>query len=229
MLHYFLSPLFFFFSLWTAPSAAPVTPVSVAKVEEAPADLVYGDLVKTTKDAPSIACFRAAADGFFRLRATGAIKKNILAIADFSLSSNTKRLWIVNMDTHEVLYHTLVAHGRNTGDEFAQSFSNAAESNKSSLGFYATGAVYTGKHGVSLRLNGLERDVNDRAMQRAVVMHGADYVSEDFIRRHTRLGRSLGCPAIPNDMVKPVIDVLRDGSCLYIYHPSHCKVQAVRS
>ncbi len=228
MTYYFLSSLFFLSSLLTAPSVAPKLGSFPAATTEEPADLVYRDLEKCTAALPSSACFKAAANGFFQLRAQGIITRDILAIADFSLSSNTRRLWVVNMNTHEVLYHTWVAHGRNTGDEFAQSFSNDAESNKSSLGFYATGTVYNGKHGISLRLNGLEKGVNDRALQRAVVMHGADYVSEDFIRKHTRLGRSLGCPAIPNDMVKPLIEALRDGSCLYIYHPSHA-AQGVRS
>ena len=136
------------------------------------------------------------------------------------MSSNTKRLWIIDLSTNTVLYNSLVAHGRNTGNEFATAFSNASESYKSSLGFYATGEVYQGKHGLSLRLDGLEQGVNDNARARAVVMHGADYVAESFIKNNSRLGRSLGCPAIPMNMTKEIINTIKDKSCLYIYHPS---------
>jgi len=216
-------------SMLATPSQPTLPTVSRLIVRDEPSVAIYNDLKKSAEVLPSEACFRAATEGYLRLRAAGTVTKDLLAIADFSLSSNTKRLWVVNMATHEVLYHTWVAHGRNTGDEFAQSFSNAAESNKSSLGFYATGVIYNGKHGMSLRLNGLEKGVNDNALRRAVVMHGADYVSESFIHQHTRLGRSLGCPAIPNDMVKPVLNTLRDGSCLFIYHPSRFAAQAIRS
>jgi hypothetical protein len=111
------------------------------------------------------------------LQTKGKIQKNILTLIDFSLSSNVKRLWIIDLNTKTVLFNSLVAHGRNTGNEFAASFSNKSESFKSSLGFYATGEVYQGKHGLSLRLDGLERGVNDNARARAVVMHGADYVA----------------------------------------------------
>ena len=113
-----------------------------------------------------------------------------------------------------------MAHGRNTGDEYANSFSNAAESFKSSLGFYATAEIYKGKHGISLKLDGLEKGINNNARERAVVMHGADYVANSFIKNHQRLGRSLGCPAIPVAFTKEIINTIKDKSCLFIYHPS---------
>ena len=119
-----------------------------------------------------------------------------------------------------MLFQTLVAHGRNTGEEFANEFSNQAESFKSSVGFYSTGEIYDGKHGMSLKLDGLEKGLNDKARERAVVIHGADYVSESFIKQNKRLGRSQGCPALPVEMNAKIINVIKDKSCLFIYHPS---------
>ena len=142
---------------------------------------------------------------------------------DFSLSSNMKRLWVIDLEKNIVLFQTLVAHGRNTGEEFAKEFSNQAQSFKSSIGFYATGEIYDGKHGKSLKLDGLEKGLNDKARERAVVIHGADYVSETFIKQNKRLGRSQGCPAIPVEMNAKIINVIKDKSCLFIYHPSLTK------
>jgi hypothetical protein len=186
-----------------------------SKVEE-----VYSSLQANQFELPKQECFTEALKGFYLLKQRGLIKKDILTVVDFSLSSNAKRLWVVDLSTNEVLFQSLVAHGRNTGDEFANNFSNTPESFKSSLGFYSTGEVYNGKHGISLKLNGLEKGLNDHARERAVVIHGADYVSESFIKAHKRLGRSQGCPAIPVDVASSVITMIKDGACLYIYHPS---------
>ena len=187
---------------------------------EAKAENLYNTLDANKLSLPKLESFTQALKGFYALEGKGVIQKNILTLIDFSLSSNKKRLWIIDLNTKTVLFNSLVAHGRNTGNEFANSFSNAAESYKSSLGFYATGEVYQGKHGLSLRLDGLERGVNDNARARAVVMHGADYVAESFINNNMRLGRSLGCPAIPMQLTKEIINTIKDKSCLYIYHPS---------
>ncbi|WP_432672869.1 murein L,D-transpeptidase catalytic domain family protein [Flavobacterium sp. SM2513] len=187
---------------------------------EAKAVNLYNSLDANNLSLPNLESFTKALKGFYALQTKGKIQKNILTLIDFSLSSNTKRLWIIDLNSNTVLFNSLVAHGRNTGNEFATSFSNKAESYKSSLGFYATGEVYQGKHGLSLRLDGLERGVNDNARARAVVMHGADYVAESFIKNNSRLGRSLGCPAIPMNMTKEIISIIKDKSCLYIYHPS---------
>ena len=143
-----------------------------------------------------------------------------MTLVDFSLSSNTKRLWVIDLTTNTVLFNSLVAHGRNTGEEFATSFSNDASSFKSSLGFYLTGEIYQGKHGKSLKLDGLEKGVNDKARERGVVMHAADYVSETFIKSNKRLGRSQGCPAIPVELTAEIINTIKNKSCLFIYHPS---------
>jgi hypothetical protein len=169
---------------------------------------------------PELKTFSEALKGFYLLKEKGAIQKDILTLIDFSLSSNTKRLWVIDLATNTVLFQSLVAHGRNTGEEYASAFSNSNSSNKSSLGFYATGEIYQGKHGVSLRLDGLENGVNDNARERGVVMHAADYVSESFIRNNKRLGRSQGCPAIPFELRDKIIETIKNKSCLFIYHPS---------
>ena len=181
---------------------------------------IYSQLEANSFVLPSFDCFNLALNGFYLLKEKGLIQKNIITVVDFSLSSNTKRLWVIDLEKNIILFQTLVAHGRNTGEEFAKEFSNQAESFKSSIGFYATGEIYNGKHGSSLKLDGLEKGLNDNARERAVVIHGADYVSESFIRQNKRLGRSQGCPAIPVEMNAKIINVIKDKSCLFIYHPS---------
>ena len=145
----------------------------------------------------------------------------IITIIDFSLPSTARRLWTINLETGEVLFNTLVAHGRNTGQNIAEKFSNIPQSYQSSLGFFLTDQVYTGKHGHSLRLKGLEKNINDKAWERAIVIHGADYVSESFIKAHGRLGRSHGCPAIPPEITEDFISAIKEGSLLFIYHPGY--------
>ena len=182
--------------------------------------LLYNNLRVNQFQLPREACFAEALKGFYALKEKGIIKRDILTLVDFSLSSSAKRLWIIDLSANEILFQTLVAHGKNTGDEFANTFSNRPESFKSSLGFYATGEVYKGKHGISLKLDGLEKGLNDSARKRAVVMHGANYVSESFIKNHKRLGRSQGCPAVPAELASEIISTIKGQSCLYIYHPS---------
>jgi len=197
---------------------------AIAKVEKVTVDSkiesVYNSLNSNNFKMPELKTFSEALKGFYLLKERGVVKKDILTLIDFSLSSNAKRLWVIDLATNTILFNSLVAHGRNTGEEFASTFSNLNSSFKSSLGFYATGEIYQGKHGASLRLDGLENGVNDNARERGVVMHGADYVSESFIRNHKRLGRSQGCPAVPVELTNEIIQLIKDKSCLYIYHPS---------
>lgn len=183
-------------------------------------ELVYNNLNSNHFSLPKLESFAEALKGFYLLKEKGLVSKNILTLIDFSLSSNSKRLWVIDLNTNTVLYNSLVAHGRNTGDEFATSFSNSAESYKSSLGFYATGEIYNGKHGKSLKLDGLEKGINSNARERAVVIHGAEYVSNSFIQNNKRLGRSLGCPAIPLELTNEIIQTIKDKSCLFVYYPS---------
>jgi hypothetical protein len=144
-------------------------------------------------------------------------KKNIITIIDFSRPSTDRRCFIIDMDNRKILYNCFVAHGKNSGDNYARSFSNKPESLKSSLGFYLTAETYSGKHGYSLRLDGLEKSFNDNARPREIVIHGADYVCQEFIDKYGRLGRSWGCPALPVEISREVIDKISHGSCLFIY------------
>jgi hypothetical protein len=143
----------------------------------------------------------------------------ILTIVDFSQSSKNKRFYVIDLEHRILLFNTYVAHGRNTGDEYAVHFSNKAGSYQSSLGFYITKEKITGSSvGLSLLLDGVEKGFNDNALRREIIMHGADYATEHFIRRTGRLGRSFGCPSLPPDQIKPVVETIREGTCLFIYH-----------
>jgi hypothetical protein len=144
----------------------------------------------------------------------------LLTVIDYSLPSRVRRLWVLDLDTERVLAREYVAHGRNSGGDMARRFSDRVGSLQSSLGLFLTGRVYRGKHGVSLRLRGLEPGVNGHAERRAIVIHGADYVSEQTIAALGRLGRSQGCPALERGVAGRIIRLIRDGTALYAYHPS---------
>lgn len=147
-------------------------------------------------------------------------KTNILSICDLSQSSRNKRLYVLDLEQKTVLINTYVAHGRNSGAEYARFFSNNPSSHKSSLGFYVTGETYYGDNGLSLRVKGMERGFNDKANGRNIVVHGSEYVGPDFLRMNGFSGRSYGCPAVPADEAPQVIDTIKEGSCLFIYHPT---------
>ncbi|WP_199798325.1 murein L,D-transpeptidase catalytic domain family protein [Hymenobacter lapidiphilus] len=166
--------------------------------------------------------YRQALLGFYNLQQQGQIQADTrtLTIADFSQSSNRERLWVVDVSEGRLLHHTLVAHGKNTGEEFARNFSNIEGSEKSSLGFYVTGPTYHGKHGLSLRLQGVDAGYNTNAHTRAIVVHGADYVSKTFASQHGRLGRSQGCPALPAAESAAIIRTIKGGTVLYIHGPA---------
>jgi hypothetical protein len=181
---------------------------------------VYNNLNRNNFTLPKLESFQKAMLGFYEMKKKGIFKKDILTLIDFSLSSNEKRLWVIDLSTNSIVFNSLVAHGRNTGDEFAKRFSNSAASFKSSLGFYSTGEIYIGKHGKSLKLDGLEKGINDNARNRGIVIHAVDYVSDFFIKAHNRLGRSQGCPALPTEFTEKIINKIKDKSCLYIYYPS---------
>lgn len=181
---------------------------------------IYKNLIVNNYILPKMESFKMAMNGYFLLKEKGIIQKDILTIVDYSLSSNENRLWVIDLKKNSIIFQSLVAHGRNSGNEFAATFSNKPESYKSSLGFYLTGETYFGKHGYSLRLDGLDKGVNNNARDRAIVVHGADYVSESFIKQNGRLGRSLGCLALSQELTKEVIDTIKNKSCLFVYYPS---------
>ncbi len=166
--------------------------------------------------------FENARKGFKKLLNAGQLlNDSVITIIDFTLPSSQKRLFVLDIRNHKILFHTLVAHGRNSGRETAVSFSNKPASNQSSPGFYRTAETYNGKNGYSLKLEGLEPGINDRAMDRAIVVHGASYVNEQYIQSQGYIGRSQGCPAIPVQQTYPLINSICEGSCLFIYHPSY--------
>jgi hypothetical protein len=224
----FPAVLFFLFSFYSTKANFPVSEnpqkpevaIAVKPSLDSNVEMVYNSLNSNHFDLPNLESFKEALKGFYLLKEKGLVKKDILTLVDFSLSSNVKRLWVIDMATNTILYNSLVAHGRNTGEEYANSFSNANSSYKSSLGFYATGEIYNGKHGMSLKLDGLEKGINDNARVRGVVMHSANYVSNSFIKSNKRLGRSQGCPAIPEETLKGIVNTIKNKSCLFIYHPS---------
>lgn len=203
-------------------------------VKDTVANLAISDLIPTLPSAVSVydslrlnleglnrKAFELAQEGFEKLKKQGAVvNDNIISIVDFSLPSTEKRLYVVDLKNYRVLYKTYVAHGRNSGTLMANSFSNSPSSYKSSLGFYKTLGTYNGKHGYSLRLEGLEKGINDNAYERAIVMHGADYVSPSYIPKLGFIGRSQGCPAVSTREATPIINTIKNGSCLFIYSPS---------
>lgn len=162
--------------------------------------------------------FNYAIEGFYFLNGIGKISnQKVLTIIDFSLPSSQKRLFIIDLLAGKLLFNTYVAHGQNSGQILAKYFSNNISSFQSSLGFYETTKTYIGKHGYSLQLQGLETGINDKADVRSIVIHGASYVSEKFISQNGYLGRSWGCPAIPEALSKSIIDEIKEGTCLFIY------------
>jgi len=189
------------------------------EIEEKEADLF--SILNLSDHGLSFEAFYYAMSGYEKLHAEGKLENpDLLTIIDFSQSSKNKRLYVLDLKEQKLLHHTWVSHGRNTGDEFAENFSNINGSWKSSLGFYLTKGTNMGASvGFSMILEGLEKGFNDNAKMRQIIMHGADYATEDFIKRTGRLGRSFGCPAVSPEIIKPIVNSIRDGSLMFIYYP----------
>lgn len=181
---------------------------------------VYSQLNFVNADRLSYDAFEKAYRGYINLRNENKLNndKEILTICDFDLPSTENRMWIIDLVTCKVLFNTYVAHGQGSGEACAMTFSNIENSHQSSLGFYVTGDTYNGDHGVSLRLNGQDMGFNDAALERGIVVHGADYVSDQFIANNQKLGRSWGCPAVCENLKKPIIETIQGGTCLFIYY-----------
>jgi hypothetical protein len=172
------------------------------------------------KSGLSMNAFEYAYRGYQKLLEIKKIlNPEFLVICDFSQSSGNKRMYIINLSEKELHLQTYVAHGRNSGTEYATRFSNKPKSHQSSLGFYITGNTYKGKYGLALNLLGLEPGFNDMAARRKVVLHGSDYVGENYLKRSPYMGRSFGCPAVPKIESKTIINLIKNGTCLFIYHP----------
>ena len=176
------------------------------------------DSLKLNLSGLSEEAFASAVKGYEYLKLKGKIgNENILSIADFSRPSSQKRFFVIDLKNLKVLFNTYVAHGQNSGAAMATQFSNIPESLQSSLGFYTTSSTYTGKNGYSMHLKGMENGINDKAEERAIVMHGAPYINENIIHDRGYIGRSWGCPAVPEKLNKPIIDKIKNGSCLFIF------------
>ena len=164
--------------------------------------------------------FFTAYKGYQYLLSKGSLAKtNLLTICDYSQSSNNKRLYVVDLVNSRLLYNTYVSHGRNSGGEYATSFSNLHSSNKSSLGFLVTADTYSGKAGFSMRFKGVEPGINDQVRNRDIVLHGSRFVNEGIMNLRGTIGKSLGCPAVPAEYHKKIIDVIKGGSCYYAHYP----------
>ncbi|MFN8644161.1 MAG: murein L,D-transpeptidase catalytic domain family protein [Candidatus Binatia bacterium] len=161
-------------------------------------------------------------------RVRGAISQPLLTVIDYSLPSTARRLWVIDVARRRVLFNELVAHGANSGDTYASAFSNRVGSRQSSLGLFRTDETYYGRHGRALRLSGLEPGVNDRARERAIVMHAASYVSDETVSAHGSLGRSWGCPALPETVSDRIIDRIQGGSAVFAYYPDRAWLQTSR-
>jgi L,D-transpeptidase catalytic domain len=163
--------------------------------------------------------FEKAIIGFYNLNNNHKLNqdKQIITVIDFTRPSSEKRMWIIDLKNNKLLLNTYVAHGQGSGENLANSFSNIEESHQSSLGFYVTSETYIGKHGLSLRLDGHDKGINDKARNRDIVVHGASYVSESFIKSTGRLGRSFGCPAVPVELTDKVIRLIKDKTCMFIH------------
>lgn len=153
-------------------------------------------------------------------------KKQYLTIVDFSIPSDRERLFVIDVAKNQVVHRSLVAHGEESGDRIPTSFSNDHDSHKSSLGFYITGMVYTGKHKESVKLYGQEKSINDKAFFRGVVVHRAEYANRSYLDSNNVLGKSLGCPAVPFKDYDKLVEMIRDGSCLFIYAPDEDYLKA---
>src|SRR5215210_1557921 len=199
-----LSLLSVFVFLLVAGSRAQAAPVAAAAFRD-----VHG---------LSPQAFTAALDAISCARSRGVSGRNgLLTLIDYSLPSTQPRLWVLDLEHGRVLFHELVAHGAGSGDNYATRFSNVKDSRQTSLGLFLTSGTYEGGNGYSLKLQGLDRGLNDRAEERHIVMHGAWYVSPEHARGHGRLGRSWGCPALSEQVAPSVIDTIKGGSFIFSY------------
>lgn len=208
---------------WTSINDDTKPVVKAATVETT--DQIYNAYIRNIYDTAELAktglninVFEKAITGFYNLKNSGKIAadKSILTIADFDKNSTSKRLWIIDLDKKELILNTWVAHGQRSGDDKASRFSNLNNSFQSSVGFYVTGEIYNGQHGRSLRLDGMDEGFNSKARERAIVVHGADYVSQGTINALGRLGRSHGCPAVAPELANTVINAIEGKTVLFI-------------
>lgn len=179
---------------------------------------LYNELNAAQYDL-SFTAFRYAYIGYQTMKKQHHLNnKELFSIIDFTKDCNSKRFYTIDLEKMKIVYYTYVAHGKKSGERMATSFSDAVESNKSSIGFYITGNTYNGGNGYSLILNGDEKGYNSNLAKRSVVVHAADYANEDYIARNGRMGRSLGCPALPENIYKQVIETIKEKTMIFAYY-----------
>jgi L,D-transpeptidase catalytic domain len=183
-----------------------------------PTRLNVFDSLKLDMTGLSKNIFEMAVRGLQKLKESGLIVTDtIISIADFSQPSGNKRLYVIDLNNFSLLFQTYVAHGQNSGKEYAEKFSNRPHSFQSSPGFYVTMDPYMGSNGYSLKINGVEKGINNNALRRDIVIHGAGYVNENLIHQQGYIGRSWGCPAVPLGLHYKLIETIKNGTCLFIY------------
>lgn len=208
--------LFLFFLPFSNVSTRTTVSVEEANLSVPVSDKIDGEALFEEMQLGGVVnflAFRQAVQGYNKIEQKN---KPVLTLIDFTKPSTEKRLFVFDMKERKLLYSSVVSHGKNSGENYATSFSNEVGSYKSSLGFYLTGSTYQGRNGYSLLLDGLEKGINDRARERAIVIHGAAYANPS-VTRSGRLGRSFGCPALPQAVTKPIINTIKGGSVLFIY------------
>jgi hypothetical protein len=202
-------------------STAQTDPQPQAAASEASATAVPAVFSRRAAQGLSPKVLSLALDAVADARARGISgRDDRLTVIDYSLPSTQPRIWVLDLERGKVLYHGLVAHGAGSGDKYASHFSNVNDSRATSLGLFLTGDTYEGGNGYSLVLKGLDQGLNDRAEMRHSVMHGAWYVSDDHARQFGMIGRSWGCPALPQEDAQPVIDAIKGGTFVYSYAAS---------
>lgn len=202
-------------------SADESNPTNDAKKIESHISGIYKQIDFGKSETLPYDVFSKAYHGYLNLKNAGKLnnEKDVISICNFSLPSTANRLWIIDLRAKKVLFNTYVAHGQGSGEDMAVSFSNKLNSHQSSLGFYVTSDIYQGEHGTSLHLMGMDQGFNDAAMERDIVVHAADYVCDKYIQQNERLGRSWGCPAVSPALAMPIINTIKEGTCLFIYYP----------
>lgn len=217
--------VFLFLSfLWLAPFATTATDPGAEAwsmyVDLRRIDSTYRALDTSNFAAPGFQVYFKGIKGSQQLRRARKLSASpLITLIDFTKPSTEKRFWVIDTKLNKVVYHTYVAHGKNSGELYATKFSNTVNSLQSSLGFYITGNTYMGKNGLSLKLHGMEKGFNDNVLARYIVLHGAEYASEEHIRKEGMLGNSEGCPAVPFALYKEIIGDLKGGTCLFIFYP----------
>ena len=208
---------FYFFSVNACKASEPNVGKAGVRFEQYVKSLY--ESVGLKKQGLDLEVFRYALIGYYNLQKENVlIKKGIISIIDYRKSCNDKRLFVIDLRKKKLIFHTLVAHGKNTGDVYARHFSNKPDSLQSSLGFFVTGETFSGEHGYSLYLEGIDQGFNDNAKSRALIIHGAYYVSKSFVKKYGKIGRSWGCPALPAGLHLHIIDTIKGGTCLFQFY-----------